>query len=261
MVLVQLDDIFAQSLSGDYDDDAPWEAVRTLHRLGSREVFDYAAEWCSSQNPLKRARGADVLAQLGKTADHPSNSFPSESFSVVSALVREERDPLPLLSAIHALGHVGNPLAVPLVIAHRLHPNPDVRFAVAFALGKFADVPIAIEALLALTQDVDEDVRDWATFGLGVLGNSDSPEIRDALVKRLSDSDEDVRQEAMVGLGKRKDQRVLSTLLSALEGTNLPDRAVEAASEMLDMQNEGEGWRGADYAAALRERFLDGPRS
>jgi len=255
MVLAQIDDIFAQSLLGEYDDDAPWEAVRTLHGIGSREVFEHAAEWCKSPNPLKRARGADVLAQLGKTADHPNNNFPDGSFSVVSALVRGEKDPLPLDSAIHALGHIGNPLAVPLVIAHQLHPKAEVRFAVAFALGKFADVPLAIEALLALTQDADEDVRDWATFGVGVLGNCDSPEIRDALVNRLRDSDEDVREEAMVGLGKRKDQRVLSALLSVLEQPTTADRAVEAASEMLDMQNDGEGWKGGDYAAALRKRF------
>jgi len=255
MVAPQLNDIFARTLSGDYDDDAPWEAVRTLHRMGSREVFEYAAEWCSAPSPLKRARGADVLAQLGKTVEHPCNNFPDESFAVVSSLVRQEKDPLPLLSAIHALGHIGNPQAVPLVIEHRLHPKPEVRFAVACALGNFADDPSAIEALLALTQDVDNDVRDWATFGVGVLGHGDSSEIRDALVKRLGDSDEDVREEAMVALGKRKDERVLSALLSALEQDVTPDRAVEAASEMLDMQNEGEDWKGADYAAALRGRF------
>src|SRR5215469_2829663 len=255
MVVSQLNDIFARTLSGDYDDDAPWEAVRTLHWMGSREVFEYAAEWCISPSPLKRARGADVLAQLGKTADHPSNNFPDESFAVVSALVRQEKDPLPLLAAIHALGHIGNPQAVALVIAHRLHSEPDVRFAVAFALGNFPDDPSAIEGLLALTQDADKDVRDWATFGVGVLGNGDSPEIRDALVKCLGDSDEDVREEAMVGLGKRKDERVLPVLLSALEQPATPDRAVEAASEMLDMQNESEDWKGTDYAAALRERF------
>jgi HEAT repeat protein len=255
MALAQLDDIFTQSLSGEYDDDAPWDAVRTLHRMGSREVFEHASEWCGSPNPLKRARGADVLAQLGKTADHPTNNFPDESFSVVSALVRGEKDPLPLLSAIHAPGHIGNPLAVPLVIEHQLHPNPNVRFAVAFALGKFGDIPTAIEALMALTQDVDHDVRDWATFGLGVLGNSDSPEIRDALVRRLTDPDGDVREKAMVGLAKRKDRRVLVPLLSALEQPAVADRAVEAGSEMLDMQNESEDWKAADYAAALRERF------
>ena len=50
----------------------------------------------------------------------------------------------------------------------------------------------------------NKDLRDWATFGLGVQGSSDSFAIRDALLERLSDADQDVREEAMVGLGKRK---------------------------------------------------------
>lgn len=82
---------------------------------------------------------------FGKTVEHLSNNFPDESFAVVSSLVREEKDPLPLLSAIHALGHIGKPQAVPLVIEHGLHPKQDVRFAVACALGNFADDPSAIE--------------------------------------------------------------------------------------------------------------------
>jgi hypothetical protein len=99
--------------------------------------------------------------------------------------VKRETDPLPLLSAVHARGHVGNPLAVTLVIEHRLHPHPDVRFAVACALGNFADDPRTVETLLALMRDVDEDVRDWATFGLGVQRDLDSDEIRDALWQRM----------------------------------------------------------------------------
>ena len=183
----QMDEIFAQTLTGDCDDESAWEAVRTLRRMGSREVFERAAEWCISDSPLKRARGADVLAQLGRTVDHPSNNFPEESFSVVSALARQEKDPWPLSSAVHALGSIGNALAVPGVIEHRLHPDTDVRFAVASALGNFANDPRSVDALLGLMQDVDKDVRDWATFGLGVLGDLDSPEIRDALWQRVSD--------------------------------------------------------------------------
>jgi hypothetical protein len=64
-----------------------------------------------------------------------------------------------------------------------------------------------------------------------------------------------MREEAMVGLGKRKDQRVLSTLVTALERPNTTARVIETAYQMLGMDNEREGWRGTDYAAALRQRF------
>lgn len=251
----QVDEIFSRTLTGEYDDESPWEAVRTLHRTGSRQVFDRAAEWCRSDDPLKRARGADVIAQLGRTVEHPSNSFPEECFSVVSTLVQREKDPLPLLSAIHALGHIGNPLAVPLLIEHRLHPKADVRFAVACALGNFVDDSRAVETLLALMQDVDEDVRDWATFGLGVLGDLDSGDIRDALWRGMNDSNRDVREEALVGLGKRNDQRALPALVAELNQPEISDRVIEAAQAFLSETEQVADRSPGDYVAALKQRF------
>src|SRR5262249_32900428 len=101
MAVAQIDELFAQVLTGDYDEDAPWEAGSKLRNLGTRQVYERAAEWCISSDPLKRARGADVLAQIGRTYEHPQNNFPDESYSVVSQLTMHETDPLPLSSAIH----------------------------------------------------------------------------------------------------------------------------------------------------------------
>ncbi len=99
---------FACTLKGNYDDDAPWQAVHALRKLGTRDVFDIAAAWCKSDDPLMRARGIDVLAQLGKTTDHPVNSFPEDAYAIVSELVQRERDFRALKSAIIALGHLDN---------------------------------------------------------------------------------------------------------------------------------------------------------
>src|SRR5438067_11866142 len=115
MSRVDIEELFAQTLAGNYDDDAPWEAVHALRRLGTREIFEKARNWCDSDNPLMRARGADVLAQLGKTAEHSSNNFPEESYSVVEGLVRREMEARPLASAVAALGHLDNPSAVPII--------------------------------------------------------------------------------------------------------------------------------------------------
>ena len=71
-----LDELFALTLRGDRDDESAWEAVSALRRIGTREVFEQAAAWCKSENPIKRARGANILAQLGKTGEHRSNMFP-----------------------------------------------------------------------------------------------------------------------------------------------------------------------------------------
>ncbi len=255
MTLEYINELFSKTLIGDYEDDAPWTAVRELRRIGSREVFDKAAEWCRSKESRLRARGLDVLAQIGKTIDHPSNVFPDESFSLVASTLKDEQEIQPLDSAIAALGHLDNPAGIPLIIQFQSHPNSHIRFAVACALGSFPNDPQSTESLLLLMKDPDEDVRDWATFGIGVLCDLDSVEIRDALFQRLSDSNEDVREEAMAGLSKRRDQRVLPSLLAALAETAVSSRVIEATCDMLDMQANPADWSTDSYASALRERF------
>jgi hypothetical protein len=250
-----IDELFDRTLLGDYDDDAPWEDVNELRRVGSREVFDKAAAWCASRDPLVRARGLDILAQIGNTAEHPGNAFPEEAYSIVSGVLRGENEIRPLESAIAALGHLHDPAGIPLIVRHRSHPNSGVRFSVACALGSYSNDYRSAEALLELMKDSGEEVRDWATFGLGVLGELDSVEIRDALVERLSDSNEDVRQEAIAGLGKRRDNRVLSSLVAALDRPGVADPVVESACYMLDLPTNPEGWKPDDYASALRKRF------
>jgi hypothetical protein len=88
-------DLFKQSVAGEYDDDLPWAAGRKLQWLGTREVFDRAADWCKSEDLRKRARGADVLAQPGKAAEYRSNTFPDESFVVASRLLQKETEVRP----------------------------------------------------------------------------------------------------------------------------------------------------------------------
>ena len=167
-----IDEVFAKTLLGEYDDDAPWAAVHELQHIGTQEIFDKSVEWCRSTDPLRRARAADVIAQLGKTADHTENAFPEDSFIVIASLIKIETDPAPLSSEISALGHIGNPRSVRILAPFQIHPDAGVRFALACALGSFADDPMAVDALIKLTRDEDEDVRDWATFGIGALSRA-----------------------------------------------------------------------------------------
>jgi HEAT repeat protein len=257
MTAEQIDSLFAKTLTGDYDGDDPWTAVHELRRIGSRDVFERAAAWCNSNIPLVRARGLDVLAQIGKRAGHPQHAFPAESYSIISDLLQREHETRPLMSAIYALGHIENPEAVPLVTAYQSHPDPDIRNAVVFALASFPNDPRSIESLLMLLRDNDDDVRDWATFGLGVLGDADSIEIRDALLRQLSDPNQDVREEAMAALAKRQDKRVVASLVEALKQPEVTMRVIEAACAMLGMDRDYPSWSSGDYIGALRKRFAD----
>jgi HEAT repeat protein len=260
MASTAMDELFAQTLHGEYDDDAPWQAIHALRRAGSSEVLERAAEWCTSDNSLKRSRGADVLAQLGRAPEHPTQTFPEECYAAIAQMFLQEKEEGPLSSAIYAFGHLDDPRSIPLILSQRENPSPDIRHAVAFALGSFANDPDAVRALLSLASDPDEDVRDWAVFALGKLGNADSAEIRDALYARLHDPNEDVREEAIVGLARRKDRRALPHLVSALEkahanDSGIPMRILEAADAMLDLEKEREDWSLGQYANALRDRF------
>ena len=250
-----IDEVFAKTLLGGYDDDAPWTAVHELQELGSREVLLRAAEWCRSGEPLKRARGAEILAQLGRTADHSTNNFQDDCFAIVFSLTESEMESEPLRSAIYAIGHIGDPRGVPIVSRFKNHPVAEIRFAVACALGSFTEDPNAVDALVYLTRDEDEDVRNWATFAVGALGKSDSPAIRDALIERLDDSFEDARHEAIVGLARLKDERVLPALIADLEQDEVADLVIEAGLEMLGLSGTAEEWMPSDCARELRKKY------
>ena len=252
---VQIDKLFAQTLAGNYDDHSAWEAVSALQRLRSHEVCSRAIEWCSSDQPLKRARGADVLGQLGNTMESSLVEFSEERFSVIASLTQCEKDPLPLCSALSALGHIRNPRAVPLIKEHHANSNPEVRLAVAMALGSFANESVSVETLLILMQDRDGNVRDWATFGLGTSCRLDSDQIRAALFHQLTDSDADVRGEALVGLAKRHDNRVLPALIHELEQTEVSDHAFEAAETLLDDSLNDSDRNPKEYIEAIKYHF------
>lgn len=258
----EVEALFAQTLLGDYEGEAALTAVDALRQDGSREIFDHAAAWCLSDDRLKRARGPAILCQLrrapvtpGEKPYKPEWMFRDESYSLVTKMLGSEQDPLVLGSAIFALGHLADAGAVPLILSYQDHADECVRFAVASALGCFPNDTQSVYGLLKLTSDEDADVRDWAVFGLGVLGDADSPEIRESLLRCLDDPNEDIREEAAVGLGKRQDQRLIPKLLTMLDEPKLTGRVAESAAALLGLDQDPPEWSAADYKTALKSKF------
>jgi len=206
--------------------DDRWAVVSELHRRGSSAVYEAATAWCVSQQPLLRSLGADVLGQLGCSEGHP---FAEPSTQTLMDLLKDP-DPNVVDSAVVALGHLetGDLHTICALVSHA---SSEVRHAVAFCLGG-RDDDLAIQTLERLSRDVDPDVRNWATFGLGTLSKADTPALRDALVERLVDDDADVRGEAMRGLALRRDLRAARAILDELQRPDGSDLAIEAASKM-----------------------------
>jgi hypothetical protein len=93
---------------------------------------------------------------------------------------------------------------------------------------------VLASALIALMSDHDDEVRDWATFGLGTQTELDGPEVREAFLARLDDECLDARDEAIVGLARRRDRRVLPVVLARLGDEEIGRLAVEAAAYLAD---------------------------
>jgi HEAT repeat protein len=100
-----------------------------------------------------------------------------------------------------------------------------------FRFQCLTDQPPGIQALIALMDDVDSDVRDWATFGLAHL-EEDSPEIRAALWARVEDSDDDTRCQALRGLALRRDLAITSHIAAELGAEFVSFLALEAAKSL-----------------------------
>jgi HEAT repeat protein len=229
-------ELFAAAVEGDYDDDSPWGAVAALRLRGTQDVFELASEYCVAKDPKARARGLDVLAQLGAGEETSQRPYLQQCVSMAIRLL-EDPEPIVAHSAAWALAHLGTNEAVAALLPLKQHPEPGVRHAVANGAVNGTG-PERIVALMELMADRDEDVRDWATFGLGSLCSEDSPEIREALRARLTDSFEPARSEAVWGLALRKDPTGLRTLLDRLEAETWQQGDKNTAQEILDLTGE-----------------------
>lgn len=76
------EELFAATLEGKYEDDAAWEAIAVLRLRGTSEVFEVAKRYCLTENPRARARGLNVLAQLGAGKPDAERPFMAESVSI-----------------------------------------------------------------------------------------------------------------------------------------------------------------------------------
>jgi hypothetical protein len=228
----------------DHGPDLYWGSVRALHTRGTREVFNAATRLLENQNAVARTLGASIHAQLGYERQKP---FAAESVRLLIRLLEAETDATVIYSAVIAFGHLARPECVPVAIRFADHPDPDIRYAVTFALAG-QDDDRAISTLIALTRDSDVRARDWATFDLASQTEWDSPELRAALWARLGDTDNITRGKALKGLALRKDDRAVEAVLAELTGPDPHENAIEAAEQLADP-------RLAPALEALRERW------
>lgn len=211
-----------KSLAGialqDWGSDDSWQAIAELQMRGSPESLAIARRFAKCRNWRKRALGMYIVSQLRKRQNgYPTGSAEyalAETQAMLLTGLRDSRIEV-LCAAISGLDHRPHLSALPNLIAFATHPDQRIRLRVAIALGSYPELE-SIDALLKLATDITDEVRNWATFGIGSMHEADNPEIRDLLWLNLQDSDDDVRGEALVGLAFRRDERIIPVLLELL---------------------------------------------
>ena len=247
----------------DDDEDVRYAAALALARLG-RPLLPRALAWADDPRPRMRGTACYILGQVGeRDGEGHVVAHDPEGIPVLLRLLEKDPEAEVRAAAAAALGQHKAPATVPALARAVGDPFEDVRLDVAMALGGFyadnwsaEDQPYrgaAAAALLRLMDDRDEDVRDWATFGVH-QGGHDTPEIRARLWKALDDPDADVRGEAAEGLARFGDRSLIPRLdLLLREDPDLPSHFFEAAQEFGDPV-----LLGAVQAGAARWREMQG---
>lgn len=236
-----IDELVACALSSS-DEEEAWDAVAVLHKRATPEVLARARELCFSEHAEERRLGANILGQLGV----PERTHPVAAAATLRGMLPTENDVDVLQAILIAFSHNDFAGTVDIALEYAAHSDADVREAVVSALtGR--DDRRAIEQLLTMMTDIDDEVRNWATFGIGTQSELDDPEIREALAARLDDWDEETRGEALIGLARRKDERAFSEIRRLLE-EDPTDMVVEAAglTELREFATALMALRGSD---------------
>lgn len=250
-------------------------AVDSLDAIGIEAVLDCLATVAA----FEREGGADWVAvdEVAAVLDSPDSEM--------------------RMAAASALGHLGEPRAVPALITALSDPDPRVRARVARACGTLGHVraiaPLetrlddgaaavrreaagalgriatdrALAALLARVEDPSETVRYVV---VGALGGSDRPEPIPALATALSDSSPLVRRAAVIsivdllsGAPAERSHEIREAVVKSLSRTDDPS-VLDPLIDILEsgdqsVQKRNVAWLLGNLAGESRERrVVDG---
>jgi len=159
-------------------------------------------------------------------------SMTAADTAVVRALIARLRDEDAEVrrAAAHALGRIGNPIAIASLVTALDDNEPEVQSAALDALSNFErGVPAA--PIRRMLLNPDSDIRHSALHILAQLRDRESLNTIASLVR---DNDADVRQTALQALGEIGDPSVTAAIVGALADVdaNVRESALEALSEV-----------------------------
>jgi HEAT repeat protein len=221
------DDELVRELLGDPDANRWLTLVSSFIRDDPSHARRLGESLLARATDAERALGADLLGQVA-TGD--SEQAPLIADVVLKALAGHP--PVDVAaSLVTALGHTFDPRAKPAVLEYVNHPDADVRYSAAVTLPALGFDDDVLTALCRLSADENEDVRDWATFGLAQSKSTD-PRVIEALLARADDPDDDTRAEAIFGLAQAHHASARSLIDHEMEGETHGSLIEEALKEL-----------------------------
>jgi HEAT repeat protein len=215
----------------------PHEVVYAkLESLTPTEMLYVASILRRAPEALVRRAVADRLGGLGLPQEY---AFVDESIDLLLQMLSDESVTEVTAEIVHSLGCRMSRRATPALCISASAAECEVRKAVAQVISFTIDddnCDEVVAALITLSEDEDDEVREWATLALGsqLFYEDDcsvivSKKIRSALIERSSDTNADVRGEALVGLALRADPEVGRLLDTELSGFSVSESSVKAA--------------------------------
>ncbi|MBY8876189.1 HEAT repeat domain-containing protein [Actinacidiphila acidipaludis] len=185
-----------------------YPAMALASRMDEETFTVAAAELTSASDAARRRFAAEVLVLHAVSEDEPAVRLHQAAIDLLRRRAAVEEDPGVLTEILRALGLHDDTRALPQILRHAGHPEPEVRAQAAASLHGMVvpDNPEALRTVLTLTEDADAQVRRNAASTLSDV-RADTPRIRASLARLMDDADPDVSVEGARGLGLRDDPR------------------------------------------------------
>lgn len=209
---------------------AYWEYISILRNRSSEEIFIKCTELINSDLDNHKKIGIDILAQLGL----PPRKFLKQTLKIYFHLLKSEKNPKILMSILYGISHNNDNLSESKIYQLCSLAEEKNKFIkeglVAALIGNRNQ--LAIETIIKFSTDKTNQIRNWATFGLGTLLSIDNEKIRTALWNRVNDKHQETKLEAIIGLANRKDTRINEIIIQELKAGEMGILLLDAVLEM-----------------------------
>jgi HEAT repeat protein len=197
----------------------------TFERRGPR---DYLQEVRGGTANRRWQAAFELSRSLGNMPPEERAALTAETLRVFETLSPKRPDDLLVRRyLVLVLGRLGDPAAVPALLAVAKDGDPDTRLYAIWALGKIGG-PGGFETVLASSESDDAGARKMAAYVLGSLGD---PRAIPRLQVLAEDRVADVRWNAAIALAELGDGSGLPVLRSMLDRAALARQAADLTSD------------------------------